>query len=402
MNILALNAGSSSLKFCLFRMREPRGLAEAEDVLARGRVERIGTPEAQLTLLRGGHEPIQQKQIGTASIFAAAQQIIRELMTLLAGETTALAVDAIGHRIVHGGKHFVQAVQIDQEVMEKIRRLSELAPLHNPAGLEGIHAAQDLLPQVKNIAVFDTSFHHTMPEVATRYALPAELCEQFGLRRYGFHGISYRYVAEQLSRLDPYPARCIICHLGNGASVCAMKDGMSVDTSMGFTPMEGLIMGSRCGDIDPGLMLHLQRAGNMTFERLEKLLDEQSGLLGLSGVSGDVRDLEKTASEGHQSSQLALECFAYRVRKYIGAYAAALGGVDGVVFTGGIGQYSAAMRTRICEGLDFLALTLDERRNTAATGEKLDCISTGQDERIWVVPAEEEHQIAREVFTLMV
>ncbi|MCW3095901.1 MAG: acetate kinase [Chthonomonadaceae bacterium] len=405
MNILVLNAGSSSLKFRLFRIDALRSLAEPENVLASGQVDRIGKPDAQLTFRQGADGTEQKRSIGAESVSDAAQEVMRELLRLSADARQTFAIDAVGHRIVHGGARFYAPTRIDAAILTDIRALTDLAPLHNPSGLAGIEAAQQALPNAPNVAVFDTAFHHRLPDVAARYALPTALAERLQLRRYGFHGISYSYVSERLAlilRTDPGKwSREIICHLGNGASVCALRDAQSVDTSMGFTPLEGLIMGNRSGDIDPGLLLHLLRGGHMTPDQLGDLLNHQSGLLGLSNRSSDVRDLEKAASEGDPASELALTCFAYRVRKYIGAYAAALGGLDTLVFTGGIGEHSATMRTRICQNLDFLGLHLDDQRNQTATGKEPAPISRGNDRNIWIVPTDEERRIARDTFTLL-
>lgn len=405
MNILVLNAGSSSLKFRLFRIDALRSLAEPENVLASGQVDRIGKPDAQLTFRQGADGTEQKRSIGAESVSDAAQEVMRELLRLSADARQTFAIDAVGHRIVHGGARFYAPTRIDAAILTDIRALTDLAPLHNPSGLAGIEAAQQALPNAPNVAVFDTAFHHRLPDVAARYALPTALAERLQLRRYGFHGISYSYVSERLAlilRTDPGKwSREIICHLGNGASVCALRDAQSVDTSMGFTPLEGLIMGNRSGDIDPGLLLHLLRGGHMTPDQLGDLLNHQSGLLGLSNRSSDVRDLEKAASEGDPASELALTCFAYRVRKYIGAYAAALGGLDTLVFTGGIGEHSATMRTRICQNLDFLGLHLDDQRNQTATGKEPAPISRGNDRNIWIVPTDEERRIARDAFDLL-
>lgn len=403
MNILVLNAGSSSLKFRLFRISALRSLAEPEEVLAGGQVERIGKPNAQMTLFQGapGATP-QQRSIGAESVTEAAQEILHSFTQPPATGRPAITIDAVGHRIVHGGSRFFEPVLIDAAVLADIHTLTELAPLHNPSGLAGIEAVRHMLPHVPNVAVFDTAFHHNLPDVAARYALPAELSERLHLRRYGFHGISYRYVSERLALLLHHvPQRQILCHLGNGASVCALRSGQSIDTSMGFTPLEGLIMGNRSGDVDPGLILHLLRHGHQTPDQLDDLLNHRSGLLGLSDRSSDVRDLEKAASEGDPASQLALECFAYRVRKYIGAYAAALGGLDTLVFTGGIGEHSATMRTRICQNLNFLGQHLDDERNRSAIGQEPTAISRENENNIWIVPTDEERQIARETFTLL-
>jgi acetate kinase len=305
---------------------------------------------------------------------------------------------------VHGGPELFEPVRIDETVMRQIQDESLLDPTHNAGGLGCIEAARSMLPGTPNIAVFDTSFHHHMPEVAARYAIPTTLFGGRTLRRYGFHGISYRYVSSRLAELIPPvggAGRLILCHLGNGASVCAVRDGVSIDTSMGFTPLEGLVMGTRCGDLDPGLLLYLIIAGGESPDRLEEILNRKSGLLALSGRSVDVRDLEAAAGQGDADSELALASFAYRVRKYIGAYAAALGGVDALAFAGGIGEHSASVRARICAGLGFLGLEIDAAANVAASGKRPEAIGAPQRERVWIVPTDEELQIARETMTLL-
>ncbi len=403
MNILVLNAGSSSLKFKLFRIRSPVPLDEPEETLAEGKLDRIGTADAQLTFFSGAGDAAEPEPLLARSVADAAQEIIRRISRLPAAAKGEQRIDATGHRIVHGGDRFHEPVVIDPAVLTDLHELVELAPLHNPAGIAGIEATTEALHGVPNVAVFDTAFHHAMPAVAATYALPLGVSNRFRLRRYGFHGISYRFISERLQQgLKPpvSAVRVVVCHLGNGASVCAMRDGRSVDTSMGFTPMEGLVMGNRSGDVDPGLVLHLQRAGKMTVDEVDGLLNRESGLLGLSGRSGDVRDLERLAESGDSAARFALECFAYRARKYIGAYAAVLGGVDTVVFTGGIGEHSADMRARICDGLEFLGLHLDEGANRAASGAAPAPIGADA-ARVWIVPTDEERQIARETFTLL-
>lgn len=399
MNILVLNAGSSSLKFRLFRIERLRSLADPEEVIAGGAVERIGKPDARLSFFRGAPaSPLQARSIGAESVADAAQEILQELTDAATG--ASIAIDAVGHRIVHGGARFYHPTRIDDAVLTEIDALTELAPLHNPAGLAGIAAVRQALPQVPNAAVFDTAFHHHLPDVAAHYALPTELTKRLQLRRYGFHGISYRYVSERLSlHLNHMPARMILCHLGNGASVCALQEGRSIDTSMGFTPLEGLIMGNRSGDVDPGLLLHLLRMGHLPPDQLDDLLNHQSGLQGLSNRSSDVRDLEKAEAEGDTAAHLALECFAYRVRKYIGAYAAALGGVDTLVFTGGIGEHSASMRARICRNLAFLNFSLNAVPSQTASGK--DPVALNSENTVWIVPTDEERQIARETYGIL-
>jgi len=293
------------------------------------------------------------------------------------------SADAVGIRVVHGGSRFVKPTRVDDAVIDAIRELSDLAPLHNPASIRAIEETQRSMPGVPIVTVFDTAFHQTMPPLAFRYAVPEDL----GVRRYGFHGISYSYVS---SRVEA--KRHVICHLGSGASVCALLDGKSVDTSMGFTPLEGLMMGTRAGDIDPGALLYLLRQGQSE-ETLNDLLNHRSGLLGVSGRSADVRELEEAAASGDAACAFALEVFAYRVAKYVGAYASVLGGLDALTFTAGIGEHSSATRTRICSRLGYLGIALDEAANNAPrTDERR--ISQG-DVAVWVIPTHEELEIAR-------
>ena len=369
MNILALNVGSSSLKFRLFQI-----MPDGEKVLTEDTLERLDA---------GALPDAVQKAIEQCKPFG---------------------IDAVGHRVVQGGARFFEPTRVTPAVLQDLRGLKELDPLHNPTEVAMIEAAQRLLPDAPSVAVFDTAFHRTLPEVAWRYALPADLADRLGLRRYGFHGISHRYVSGRLLEClgrGPAGTRLITCHLGNGASICALRDGASIDTSMGLTPLEGLVMGSRSGDVDPGLLLYLLRTQGMTPEQLDDMLNHDSGLKGLAGRS-DVRDLEQAAGQGDKQADMALEIFAYRVRKYLGAYAAALGGLDAVAFTGGIGERGAGMRARICQGLDFLGLRLDAERNGAATGSEAAKISTDASPvSVWVIPTDEERQIAREVAALL-
>ena len=369
MNILALNVGSSSLKFRLFQI-----MPDGEKVLTEDTLERLDA---------GALPDAVQKAIEQCKPFG---------------------IDAVGHRVVQGGARFFEPTRITPAVLQDLRGLKELDPLHNPTEVAMIEAAQRLLPDAPSVAVFDTAFHRTLPEVAWRYALPADLADRLGLRRYGFHGISHRYVSGRLLEClgrGLAGTRLITCHLGNGASICALRDGASIDTSMGLTPLEGLVMGSRSGDVDPGLLLYLLRTQGMTPKQLDDMLNHDSGLKGLAGRS-DVRDLEQAAGQGDKQADMALEIFAYRVRKYLGAYAAALGGLDAVAFTGGIGERGAGMRARICQGLDFLGLRLDAERNGAATGSEAAQISTDAGPvSVWVIPTDEECQIAREVAALL-
>ena len=394
MNFLVLNAGSSTLKFRLLALNGG-GASDAQRVLVDGLVERWGTPRASLKVSIAGAEA-KRESVAAESPADAAAHAIRVCLPH--------GIDAVGHRVVHGGPRFVDPTRISPEVVQGIRDVSALAPLHNANALQGIEAALKLLPHVPAGAVFDTAFHQTMPEVAKRYAIPLDLADEHALRRYGFHGISHRYVSAQLLRClgrDPDGTRLITCHLGNGASVCAIRDGRSVDTSMGLTPMEGLVMGTRSGDVDPGLLLHLITALQMPAAAVDDLLNHRSGLLGLCG-SADMREVQKAADAGDRRAEMALEVFAYHARKYIGAYAAVLGGIDAIAFTGGIGEHSPSMRARICRGLEFLGIAMDPGANNGLTGNRCDRISGDvASVQLWVVPTDEEGQIARELFDVL-
>lgn len=389
MNVLVLNAGSSSLKFRLLRMRP------GEEVIASGLVEKWGTPQAALRMEASGR-PSEHRSVAAETPGHAAEHAIEACR--------GLGIDALGHRVVHGGARFREPVRIDSGVVAAIREVSHLAPLHNGLALAGIEAGLRLLPRTPSVAVFDTAFHRTIPDVAAIYAIPRELADKHALRRYGFHGISHRYVCGRLLECLGRPAagtRLITCHLGNGASVCAIRDGQSIDTSMGFTPMEGLVMGTRSGDIDPGILLHLLTSVGLDAGRLDKLLNRRSGLLGLSGRSGDMRDLEQAAA-GDARAALALEIFAYRTRKYIGAYAAVLGGVDAIAFAGGIGEHSPDSRARICRDLEYLGIRIDPARNSSLKSDFPWCINADASAvQIWMIPTDEERQIAREIVELL-
>jgi acetate kinase len=365
-NILILNAGSSTLKYKLIRM------GDGETILAHGDLDRAVEPEA-------------------------ARRVVETCRSL--------GIDAVGHRIVHGGSLFTRPTRITAAVVDDIRQTSHLAPLHNGAALAVIEAVTALLPDKPSVAVFDTAFHQTMPPVAMFYALAPSIAGPNDLRRYGFHGISHRFVSGRLLECLGRPAagsRLITAHLGNGASLCAIRDGRSIDTSMGMTPMEGLVMGTRCGDIDAGLVLHMMERLKMSTVQVNEFLNDRCGLLGVSGRSQDVRELETAAKTGDGPAAMALEMFAYRTRKYIGAYAAALGGLDAMAFCGGIGENGAVMRQRICQDLQFLGIQLDATRNSQASGKTAQSISADRSPvQVWVVPTDEELQIAREIATLL-
>jgi len=400
-NILVLNPGSSTLKFGLYQMPDLSATSATRDsatVLVSGIIERIGTPQAELTLSAATRQVVSEA-VEAKTPAQAAEQIIRRMLAYAAENApAALTMDAVGCRVVHGGARFLEPTRITPSVLDELRALGNLAPLHNPVDVAVLEQVQRSLPETPVLAVFDTEFHQTLPPVAHTYALPFELCARYGLRRYGFHGISHAYVSRQLIGHLGHGARgtkVVTCHLGNGTSICALEDGQSVDISSGFTPLEGLVMGTRSGDVDPGLILYLIRAAGMTASEVDNLLNRESGLRGLSGLSADIRDLEQAALDGNEHAKLALDVFAYRTRKYIGAYAAALAGLDAVAFTGGIGEHSASMRSRICQGLDFLGLRLDEARNKTADGRAAMKISVeGSPVQIWVIPTDEEQEIA--------
>jgi len=391
--ILVVNSGSSSLKYSFFDLENEPGAVH-------GVIERIGAPGTRL-VQRGPNGEVTRAlpQGGYPEAFAA---MLRELSAPGTGVLRdAAEITMVGHRVVHGGERFAEAVVIDDAVLRAIDELAPLAPLHNPVNAAGIREARRVFPAVPHVAVFDTSFHHTLPPHAYLYGLPYAYYEQKGIRRYGFHGMSHGYVslaaAQHLGR-DAGELAIVSCHLGNGASLCAIDHGRSVDTSMGFTPGEGLIMGTRCGDLDPGVLLHLQRVDGLSDAQAEELLNERSGLLGLSGISSDMREIEQAAGAGNRRALLAMQAFSYRVRKYIGAYVAAMGGLDVLIFTGGIGQGSASVRLLATQGLDCMGIELDVRRNLDARGFDRICpISTDDSPvKILVVPTNEEQMIARE------
>lgn len=394
MNILVLNAGSSTLKFRLLALRDAAD--EQPKILVDGLLDKWGTPDAGLKLSVAG-VPSTRQNVAAESPAAAARHAI--------GACLPHGIDAVGHRVVHGGPRFVDPVRVTPDVVRAIREVSTLAPLHNANALAGIEAGLTALPDTPAGAVFDTAFHRTLPDVAARYAIPNELAESHALRRYGFHGISHRYVSQRLLKCLGRAApgtRLITCHLGNGASVCAVRDGQSVDTSMGLTPLEGLVMGTRSGDVDPGLVLHLITALGMSAAQVDDLLNHRSGLLGLSGRSGDMRQVQQAATAGDRRAQAALDAFAYRARKYVGAYAAAMGGLDAVAFSGGIGEHAPTVRQQICQGLEFLGVHIDPDANARATGGHPTHISpTTAPAQVWIIPTDEEGQIARELYDLL-
>ena len=396
MNILVINCGSSSLKFQLIN-------SESEGVLAKGLCERIGIDGKLTYQPEGGEKTTSDKAMPTHT--EAIQFVIDALTDEKTGVVKSLdEINAVGHRVVHGGEKFASSVVIDDEVLKAIEECNDLAPLHNPANLIGINACRELMPGVPMVAVLDTAFHQTMPSKAYMYGLPYEYYEKYKVRRYGFHGTSHSFVSKRVAELvgKAYDeTKTIVCHLGNGASICAVENGKSVDTSMGLTPLEGLVMGTRSGDIDPAIMEFLAKKENLDIAGLMNVLNKKSGVYGLSNnLSSDFRDLSEAAADGNEIAELALDVFAYRVAKYVGSYTAAMNGVDNIVFTAGIGENSAIVRTMVCKYLGYLGIEIDEELN-GKRGQEI-IISTPESKvKVLVVPTNEELAIARETVALV-
>ncbi len=395
MKVLVINCGSSSLKYQLID-------AQTEKALAVGLCERIGIDGRLNHTPAGGEKVVINKDMPDHEV--AVQMVLDELTDEKYGVISDLKeIDAIGHRVVHGGEKFASSVVINDEVMAAIEECNPLAPLHNPANLIGIRACQAIMPGVPNVAVFDTAFHQTMEPTAFMYGLPYECYEKYKVRRYGFHGTSHSFVSKRaiaLAGLDPENSKVIVCHLGNGASVSAVKNGKSVDTSMGLTPLEGLVMGTRSGDIDPAIIEYLAHAMDKSLEDVMKILNKESGVYGLSGVSSDFRDLEKAADEGNKKAQLAQDVFGYRVAKYIGAYTAAMNGVDAIAFTAGLGENNGIMREYVCSFLGYLGVEIDKEKN-GVRGEETIVSTPDSKVKVLVVPTNEELAIARETMELV-
>lgn len=396
MNVLVINYGSSSLKFQLIN-------AESEEVLAKGICERIGIDGRLTYQPEGGEKEVSEKAMPTHT--EAIQFVIEALTNPETGVVKSLdEIGAVGHRVVHGGEKFASSVVITEEVKKAIEECNDLAPLHNPANLIGITACEKLMPNTPMTAVFDTAFHQTMPEKAYMYGLPYSYYEKYKVRRYGFHGTSHSFVSKRAAEIAGVPydqTKTIVCHLGNGASVSAVLNGKSVDTSMGLTPLEGLVMGTRSGDIDPAILEFIAKKENLDIEGLMKVLNKESGVYGLSnGVSSDFRDLTAAAAEGQKPAQIALEVFAYRVAKYVGAYTAAMNGVDNIVFTAGIGENVVQVREEVCRYLGFLGIEIDNEKN-AIRGEEVVISTPDSKVKVMVVPTNEELAIARETVALL-
>ena len=394
MNILVVNCGSSSLKYQLIN-------SETEGVLAKGLCERIGI-DGMLTYQPEGGEK-EKSEIAMPTHTEAINAVLAALTNEKSGVIKSLSeVGAVGHRVVHGGEKFTSSCLINDESMKAIEECNDLAPLHNPANLIGIRACQELMPGVPMVAVFDTAFHQTMPDVAYTYGIPYEYYEKYKVRRYGFHGTSHSYVSKRTAEIvgKPYDQmKIIVCHLGNGASISAVNCGKSVDTSMGLTPLEGLVMGTRSGDLDPAIIDFVGKKEGLSLDEMNEVLNKKSGMLGISGVSSDGRDLEAAAETGNKRAQLALDVFDYRVIKYIGAYAAAMNGVDAIAFTAGIGENNIKMRKDVCSSLTYLGVKLDEEKNNVRGEER---IISADDSKVQVllVPTNEELAIARETLRL--
>jgi acetate kinase len=401
--VLVLNCGSSSVKFKLIETDEALAARDLDRTLASGIVENIGGP-ALVRYEVAGRPPFRE----SAEILEHKIAVERILALLTDGETPVLGnaeeIGAVGHRVVHGGERFKQSALIDDAVLTAIEECFDLAPLHNPPNVKGYRAARVLLPKAPQVAVFDTSFHQTMAPWAYLYALPFVLYERHGIRRYGFHGTSHRFVSQRMAKRlgregDP-ELKLITAHLGNGCSVTAIRGGHSVDTSMGFTPLEGLVMGTRSGDLDPAILGHVAAREELGATEVSALLNKHSGLLGLSGISGDMRRLLQAEAEGHERAKLAIDVFCHRLRKYLAAYAAVLGGVDGIAFAGGIGENAASVRARAGRGLEALGVALDADKNAAATGEA-EVTGAGSRARVFVIPTNEELLIARDAFRIV-
>ncbi len=397
MKVLVINAGSSSLKYQLIDM-------DTHGVVAKGLCERIGIDGSKLT-----HKNTEQK---SETVFEkpmkdhsdAIAMVIDALVSPECGVIKSMdEIGAVGHRVVHGAETFADSCVIDDKVMDALRACVPLAPLHNPANIIGIEACAKLMPNTKQVGVFDTAFHQTMPEEAYMYALPYEMYKEHRIRKYGFHGTSHKFVSAEAAKFLGKPAeelKIITCHLGNGSSVSAVKNGKCVDTSMGFTPLDGVVMGTRCGSIDPAVVTYLVNNCGMTAAEVDSMMNKKSGVFGVSGVSSDFRDLSAAADDGNKRAELALKMFAYSVKKLIGAYAAAMGGVDAVVFTGGIGENDGANRKAITEGLEFMGITVDDAKN-GIRGELADISKDGASAKVLVIPTNEELMIALDTERLL-
>ena len=397
MKILVLHCGSSSIKYKLFDMA-------TKGILAQGGIEKIGLKGSFLKLtLPNGEKVILEKDIPEHTV--GVEFIFQTLTSEKYGALKSLEeLGAVGHRIVHGGERFSESVILNKEALDAITACNDLAPLHNPANLKGVAAVSALLPDIPQVGVFDTAFHQTMPDYAYMYAIPYELYEKYGIRRYGFHGTSHRYVSKRVCEflgIKPEGTRIITCHVGNGGSVSAIKDGKCMDTSMGLTPLEGLMMGTRSGDIDAGAVTFIMEKEGLNATGVSNLLNKKSGLLGVSGASSDMREVHAAIKAGNAHAKLALDMYFYRIRKYIGSYAAALGGVDVIVFTGGVGENDEMSREVACEGLEFMGVKLDKELNQTIHGKEAVISTPDSKVKVVVIPTDEELMIATDTMNLL-
>ncbi len=397
MKIFVLNCGSSSIKYQLFNI-------EKEELLAKGIVEKIGLKGSFLKNKRNDGDTVKLE-----IEIPDHQEGIKHVLDIITDESHGSLknlneINAIGHRVVHGGEKFNSSVLITDEVIEKMEECIELAPLHNPPNLKGIYSMKNILPSIPQVGVFDTAFHQSMPPKSYMYAIPYSLYEKHSIRRYGFHGTSHRYVSQRACEtlnLDYSKQKIISCHLGNGASVAAIKNGKSFDTSMGLTPIEGLMMGTRTGDLDLGVLFYIMNKENLNSKEAYDLVNKQSGVLGVSGVSNDMREVEEAADNGNERAILALEMYFYRVKKYIGAYAAAMGGVDLLIFTGGIGENGPETREEICKDFEFLGLEFDTEKNADKRGEEIEISKANSKVKVTVTPTDEELVIAQDTYEIV-
>ena len=395
MNVLVINCGSSSLKFQLIQ-------SDTEDVLAKGLCERIGIEGSRIV-----YTPAGKDKITIESPMPDHTNAIKLVLNCLTDETNGVVkslseIHAVGHRVVHGGEKFASSVVVNDEVMKAIEECSNLAPLHNPANLLGISVCKELMPGVPQVAVFDTAFHQTMPPKAYLYGLPYEAYTEDKIRRYGFHGTSHSYVSKRVAEMlgkKPEDLKTIVCHLGNGSSICAVNQGKCVDTTMGLTPLAGLLMGTRCGDIDTSILEFYAQKHNLDVYQVTDILNKKSGVLGISGVSSDFRDVEEAADAGNERCKYALDAFKYQVAKFIGGYAAAMNGVDVIVFTAGVGENSATTRQGVCDYLGYLGITIDAEAN-GKRGEEIEITTADSKVKVFVVPTNEELMIARDTVAL--
>ncbi len=391
MNILVLNCGSSSVKYKLIEIK-------ANKVLAEGGIEKIGLPDAFIKF-KFGNEKIQQ-DLDINDHVGAIKSILDNLTSKEYGCIKDFKeIDAVGHRVVHGGEKFNKSVLINDEVIAKIKECYGIAPLHNPVNMAGIDAINEVLPEVPQVGVFDTAFHQTMPAKSYMYALPYKYYAEDGVRRYGFHGTSHRYVSQRVCEflgVEPKGKKIITCHVGNGGSITAVKDGKSIDTSMGLTPTEGLMMGTRCGDVDPGALIFLMDKHNLSSKDMLNMVNKESGLTGVSGVSSDMREITAAAKQGNEKAILSLEMYEQRITKYVGAFAAEMGGVDIIVFTGGVGEHQSSTRANVCKPLRFMGVEIDDAANDANNGDEGIISTPNSAVKVVVIPTDEEYMIAKD------